>query len=97
MKECFGAQLKAGLKYTIEESLFDLCGQEPRTDMDIYITEDGKLSCGKPKYYTCHFIGNVKPCSSNFYGCGYSVYVVSIKRDINPSKGSVEIKDNFGR
>lgn len=97
IKGFFDTQLKAGLKFTVEKTLFDLCGQKPRNNMDIYITEEGRLSCGKPKYYIGHFIGNVKLSSSNPYGCGYSVYVVSVKRDVNPSKASVELEDNTNK
>lgn len=92
----FGVPLRAGLKFKVEDVLFDLCGQEPQKNMDIYITEDGKLSCGNPKHYICHFIGNVKLESVyqayQVYRLTYSVYVVSIiKGDRKPAKCSVEI------
>lgn len=85
-----------GLRSIVDDTILDLCGEEPQDNMDIYFTEEGKLSCGNPSNYTCHFIGNVKSKSVyqayQVYKLTYSVYVVSIiEGDRKPAKCSVEL------
>ena len=87
-----GIQLHEGMKIVVNDVLFDLCGKEPQNNMDIYITEDGKLCCEQPDNYWCHFIGSVKLNSTSYFYTAYSIYIVAIvKGDRKPVQGGVEL------
>lgn len=85
-------QLCEGMKIVVSEFSFDLCGNEPQDNMDIYISNNGIMYCEQPNNYWCHFIGNVKTHPDFYLDKAYSICVVSIvKGDRKPAKCSVEL------
>lgn len=82
-----------GMKIVVSEFSFDLCGNEPQDNMDIYISNNGIMYCEQPDNYWCHFIGNVKDDFGSGFGKRYSIYIDSIvKGDRKPTQCSVELE-----